>query len=53
MAAGVGKPQADSECNERISPDGFDTAALENCCPRASPRGDAGIASYTFQEISP
>ncbi|MBS6595878.1 MAG: hypothetical protein KH326_02275 [Ruminococcus callidus] len=21
---GVGKPQADSECNERIPPDGFD-----------------------------
>ncbi|MEE0506897.1 MAG: hypothetical protein ACLS4X_03860 [Ruminococcus callidus] len=53
MAAGVGKPQVDSECNERIPPDGFDTAALENCCPRASPRGDVGIAPYTFQEISP
>ena len=26
---GVGKPQADSECNERIPPDGFDMAALE------------------------
>ncbi len=24
---GVGKPQADSESNERIPPDGFDTAA--------------------------
>ncbi|WP_278277763.1 hypothetical protein [Ruminococcus sp. OM06-36AC] len=24
---GVGKPQADSECNERIPPDGFDMAA--------------------------
>ena len=50
---GVGKPQADSECNERISPDGFDAAAPENCFPRASPRGDVGIASYTFQEILP
>ena len=38
---------------ERIPPDGFDTAALENHCPRASPRGDVGIAPYTFQEISP
>ncbi|ERJ94674.1 hypothetical protein RUMCAL_01979, partial [Ruminococcus callidus ATCC 27760] len=27
---GVGKPQADSEGNERIPPDGFDMAALEN-----------------------
>ena len=53
MATGVGKPQADSECNERIPPNGFDAAALENCCPRASPRGDVGIAPYTFQEISP
>ena len=26
---GVGEPQADSECNERIPPDGFDMAALE------------------------
>ena len=26
---GVDKPQADSECNERIPPDGFDTIALE------------------------
>ncbi|ERJ89346.1 hypothetical protein RUMCAL_02964 [Ruminococcus callidus ATCC 27760] len=26
---GVGKPQADSEGNERIPPDGFDMAALE------------------------
>ena len=26
-------------------------AALENCCPRASLRGDVGIAPYTFQEI--
>ena len=26
---GVGKPQADSECNERIPPDGFSSAALE------------------------
>ena len=26
---GVGKPQADSECNERIPPNGFDMAALE------------------------
>ena len=26
---GVGKPQADSEYNERIPPDGFDMAALE------------------------
>ena len=24
---------------ERIPPDGFGVAALENCCPRASPRG--------------
>ena len=44
MATGVGKPQADSECNERIPPDGFDAVALENCCPRISPRGDVGIA---------
>ena len=29
---GVGKPQADSERNERIPPDGFDMAALENRC---------------------
>nr|WP_181976862.1 hypothetical protein [Ruminococcus callidus] len=27
---GVGKPQADSEGNERILPDGFDMAALEH-----------------------
>ena len=27
---GVGKPQADSEGNERIPPDGFDMAALES-----------------------
>ena len=27
---GVGKPQADSEGNERIPPDGFDMAALEH-----------------------
>ena len=27
---GVGKPQADSECNERIPPDGFGVAALES-----------------------
>ena len=27
---GVGKPQADSEENERIPPDGFDMAALES-----------------------
>ncbi|MBS6595750.1 MAG: hypothetical protein KH326_01625 [Ruminococcus callidus] len=46
---GVGKPKADSEGNERIPPDGFGVAALENCCPRASPRGDVGIP-YTFQE---
>ncbi|WP_443721418.1 hypothetical protein, partial [Ruminococcus callidus] len=39
--------------NERIPPDDFDTAALENCCPRASPRGDVGIVPYTFQEILP
>ena len=26
---GVGKPKADSEGNERIPPDGFDTTALE------------------------
>ena len=50
---GVGKPQADSECNERIPPDGFDMAALENYCPRASPRGDVGITTYTFQEVLP
>ena len=25
----IGKPQADSECNERIPPDGFDMAAPE------------------------
>ncbi len=36
---GVGKPQADSEGNERIPPDGFGVAALENCCSRASPQG--------------
>ena len=35
---------------ERISPDDFDMAALENCCPRTSLRGDVGIAPYTFQE---
>ena len=29
MAAGVGKPKADSEGNERIPPDGFDTTVLE------------------------
>ena len=39
---GKGKPQADSEGNERIPPDGFDMAALENRCPRASLQG--GIA---------
>ena len=38
---------------ERIPPDGFDMAALENCRPQASPRGDVGIAPYTFQEILP
>ena len=27
---GVGKPQADSEGNERIPPDGFDMVALEH-----------------------
>ena len=27
---GVGKPQADSEGNERIPPDGFDMTALED-----------------------
>ena len=26
--------------NERIPPDGFDMAALENCCPQSSLRGD-------------
>ena len=31
---------------ERIPPDGFGVAALENCCPQASPRGDVGIAPY-------
>ena len=46
MASGVGKPQADSECNERIPPDGFDMTALENYCSLASPRGDVGIALY-------
>ena len=40
MTTGVGKSQADSECNERIPPDGFDMAALENCCPQSSLRGD-------------
>ena len=50
---GVGKPQADSEGNERIPPDGFGVAALENCCPQASPRGDAGIALYTFPRAIP
>ena len=50
---GVGKPQADSECNERIPPDGFGVAALENYCPRASPRGNVGIVFYTFQEVLP
>ena len=30
---GVGKPQADSECNERIPPDGFDMAAPEVTLP--------------------
>ena len=39
--------------NERIPPDGFDTAALENHCPRAILRGDVGIALYTFQEVLP
>ena len=29
--------------NERIPPDGFDMAALENCCPQASSRGDVGV----------
>ncbi len=52
MATGVGKPQADSECNERIPPDGFDAAALENCCPRASPRGDVGIPLHVPRDFS-
>ena len=47
---GVGKPQADSEENERIPPDGFDMAALENYCPQSSLRSDVGIAPYIFQE---
>ena len=33
---------------ERIPPDVFGVAALENCCPRASPRGCGH--PYTFQE---
>ncbi|MFR8364454.1 MAG: hypothetical protein ACLVBQ_05995 [Ruminococcus callidus] len=48
---GVGKPQADSECNERIPPDGFDMAALENCCPQASSRGDVGVLPTYFKEV--
>ena len=36
---------------ERIPPDGFDMAALENHCPQASPRGDVGIAP-TFSFLS-
>ena len=46
---GVGKPQADSECNKRIPPDGFDMAALENHCPQASPRGDVGDSPTYFK----
>ena len=49
---GVGKPQADSECNERTSPDGFDMAALENHCPQASSRGDVGDSPTYFKEGS-
>ena len=37
---------------ERIPPDGFRMAALENCCPWASPRGDVGIAPYRAQEVT-
>ena len=46
---GVVKPQADSECNERIPPDGFDMSALENCYPQASPRGDVGDSPTYFK----
>ena len=49
---GVGKPQADSECNKRIPPDGFDMSALENCCPQASSRGDVGDSPTYFKEGS-
>ena len=34
--------------HERIPPDGFDMAALENCYPQASPRGDVGIPYFFF-----
>ena len=42
-------PQADSEGNERIPPDGFDMSALENCYPQASPRGDVGDSPTYFK----
>ncbi|MEE0506805.1 hypothetical protein [Ruminococcus callidus] len=47
MAANIGKPQADSEGNERIPPDGFDMAAPENYCPRAN----VGIAPYILKRV--
>ena len=47
MAANIGKPQADSEGNERIPPDGFDMAAPENYCPRAN----VGITSYILKRV--
>ena len=34
---GVGKPQADSEGNERIPPDGFGVAALEGSLYELTP----------------
>ena len=37
--------------NERIPPDGFDMAALENCCPQASSRGDVGVLPTYFKEV--
>ena len=32
-----------------IPPDGFDMAALENCCPQASSRGDVGVLPTYFK----
>ena len=49
---GVGKPQADSEGNERIPPNGFDMAALEvTLCGGTPPPPNGGSPPLSGEAI--
>ena len=50
---GVGKPQADSEGNERIPPDGFDMAALKSTLRRCCFGGAMWASPPTFSFLYP